>query len=325
MLHVFIDTNVLLRFYAYSDDNLSEVEKLSALLQAGQINLLVTEQIVDERARNRDKELNESIKRLEQPALTAQIPRFAEHHASAKKFQIAMGEAKAARSELMAEIKAEIGEGSLRADRVIQQMFDSSKVLSRTSEIIQKASLRRELGNPPGKRESLGDQINWEIMLECVPEGTDLHIISRDGDFGGGPAGSAVNFFLRGEWNFKKKAKLHLYSGLSEFAKAHFPHIKVPSDAVKAACIKKLASSASFSTTHSAISELMPMMDSLDNSDLLQLLSALTENTQISSIIDDPDVKGFYSEVYNKAFFTVPPELDSKLEVISKDIFAVPF
>ena len=34
VLHVFIDTNILLRFYAYSDDALGEVEKLSALVKA---------------------------------------------------------------------------------------------------------------------------------------------------------------------------------------------------------------------------------------------------------------------------------------------------
>ena len=207
MIHVFIDPSVLLRFYSYSDDALSEVEKITALVKSNAIKLYVTEQIVDERARNRDKQISESMKQLNQLTGPVQMPRFAEHHDAAKKYLAAMETARSARKELAAAVETEIAAGELRADKVIQDLFEAATALPRTEEIIERARLRRELGNPPGKRDSLGDQINWETLLEQVPVGVDLHLVVRDGDYQG-VSNDAPNFFLRGEWNFKKKAKL---------------------------------------------------------------------------------------------------------------------
>lgn len=325
MLHVFIDTNVLLRFYSYADDTLAEVEKLSALVKTKQIRLYVTEQVVDERARNRDKELAESIKRIEQLGASVQMPRFAEHHPAAMAFSNFMKEAKSAKTELLAAIRAEMEGEGLRADRVIQALFDASDILQRTPEIIRRAMLRRQLGNPPGKRETLGDQINWEILLEHSPEGADLHIVSRDGDFRGGVIDGVANFFLRGEWNYKKKARLHLYSGLGEFTKVHFPEIKVPADALKGAAIKALTSSGSYQQTHAAVADLHPILKSLTKEEAIALCVALTNNSQIRDILGDDDVKDFYKDLYLEFWIEMPPDLDKELMEISDDIFGVPF
>lgn len=325
MLHVFIDTNVLLRFYAYGDDTLAEVEKLSALVKAKEITLCVTQQVVDERARNRDRELTESMKRLEQLGASVQMPRFAEHHPAAAEFSEAMKLAKKAKAELLAAIKEEMKGEGLRADRLIQTLFDASNILERRPDLVTRATLRRALGNPPGKKESLGDQINWEILLENVPEGTDLHIVSRDLDFRGGILEGAPNFFLVEEWKAKKKANLFLYSGLSEFTKEHFPDIKVPSDAIKSGAIKALTGSASFAQTHAAIAELQPLVRELSDAEGLALLLAVTNNSQISDIINDEDVKKFYKDVYSRFILETTKDLDDKLESISEDVFGVPF
>lgn len=324
MLHVFIDTNVLLRFYGYSDDTLVEVEKLSALVKSKQLKLLVTQQVVDERARNRDKEVSESVKRLEQLGLSVQMPRFAEHHNAASDFTQSMKVAKAAKSALLSAISLEMAHEGLRADRVIQDMFDASVVLERTSEIINRARLRRELGNPPGKRDSLGDQINWEIILENVPTDTDLHIVSRDADFKGGVVEDQANFFLRGEWNVKKKGNLFLYQGLAEFTKSHFTDIKVPSDAIKAAAIKELVSAGFYAQTHSAIAKLQPIIEEIEEKEALAILTAVTVNSQISDILADADVEQFYKALHLKFILSTSPALDEELENTSS-IFGIPF
>lgn len=313
MLYVFIDTSVLLRFYAYSDDNLSEVEKLSALIKAKKINLLITEQIVDEHARNRDHILADSLKRLEQMTVSAQLPRFAEHHDAAQHLLSAMTEAKAAKSELSEAIRNEMAEGRLRADRVILEMFASTKPLSRTQEIIGRARLRRELSNPPGKPDSLGDQINWEILLHEVPKGSDLHVISKDGDFRAGAVPGRASFFLRGEWNHKKQAKLHLYNGLGEFTREHFPAIKVPSDALKSAAIDNFVSSTSYTQTHAAVADLNEVIDELAADDAISLLHAATQNSQIGDIAGDPDVFDLLRTLHTRFYFDTPPSLDDKL------------
>ena len=39
------------------------------------------------------------------------------------------------------------------------------------------------MGNPPGKRNSLGDAILWEFLLANAPDKEDIYMISGDGDF----------------------------------------------------------------------------------------------------------------------------------------------
>lgn len=312
MLHAFIDPSVLLRFYSYSDDALSEVEKITALVQSNSIKLYVTEQIVDERARNRDKQIADSLKQLNQISGPVQMPRFAEHHEAAKKYLAAMDQARSARKELALAIDAEIAAGELRADGVIQDLFEAATALPRTDKIIEKARLRRELGNPPGKRDSLGDQINWETLLDCVPDGVDLHLVVKDADYQG-VSGDAPNFFLRGEWNHKKKGKLALYSGLASFTKAHFPEIKVPSDALKGTAIKELAGSGSYQWTHKQVAVLDSIFSSLTLADAIVLFRAFIDNDQIHDIQTDSDVHNFYKKLYAEHGSQLDMELESEL------------
>lgn len=320
--HVFIDTNVLVRLYALSNDTLTEVEKFVALIKTGKIHLLVTQQVVDERARNRDAEFAESLKRLEKLDTSLQLPRFAEHHTSSKNLFESLKSLKAAKTDLLADIRSELDNDGLKADKVIQELFDASEIIERTDDIIERAEKRRKLSNPPGKKDSLGDQINWEIMLDSVEEGNDLHIISHDGDFKGAIPGSP-NFFLRGEWNHKKGASLYLYAGLAEFAKSHFPDIKLPSDALKHDAINKLVNSSSYETTHKAISELNALMEVLTEAEAIRLLKAVTSNCEISDIINDKDVKKFFMALFEEFYHATSFILDEELEGISEEIFSI--
>lgn len=325
MFHLFVDTNVLLRFYAYSDDSLSEIEKLSALQKSGQINLLVTDQVIEEHFRNRDRELAESFKRIEAIASNSQIPRFAEHYQESKELREILGKAKDARSKLVAILKADIAENKLRADQVIEDLLSSAQVLRRKSQDVELARLRRELGNPPGKKDTLGDQINWEILLRGCPDTEDLHLVSRDGDFQGNVIDGVPNNFLSREWKQKKQANIFIYKGLSEFVKAHFPDIKLPSDALKSSLIKKLASSPSFTTTHEVIAELSVMKAELTASDAMQLFQILIDNSQVNWILTDVDVDEFYGWLWTKFFLDVPLELEEKLGELSEGKFESPF
>lgn len=318
MLYVFIDTNVLLRFYAYSDDTLAEVEKLSALIKAKKIKLLITEQIVDEHARNRDNVLADSMKRLDQMPTGVQIPRFAEHHEPAQQLMEAVKAAKTAKTELMDAIRSEMAGGGLRADRVILEMFASTKALPRAEEVISKARLRRELGNPPGKEDSLGDQINWEILLQHVPDRADLHVISKDGDFKSGATPDRAGYFLRVEWNEKKRANLHLYNGLSSFTAKHFPDIKVPSDALTSSAIERFINSTSYAQTHAAIPDLEAIRRELTSDEAIAILNAAVENNQIADIAGDPDVADIIKSIHSDFMFDTSISLDQKINSLFK-------
>lgn len=325
MLHVFIDTNVLLRFYAYSDDTLNEVEKLVAIQKSGGINLLNTEQIIEEHYRNRDKELSESIKKLESIASSLQIPRFADHYEEAGLLKQALKSAKDAKTNLLNKLKMELFNGNLRADKVIEDLCSSSVVLTRTDEIVGRARLRKELGNPPGKKDSLGDQINWEILLANVPEGSDLHLVSKDGDFKASVFDAVPNYFLKKEWLKSKGGNIFLYAGLAEFAKEHFPAIDLPTDAIKQSSIQKLKDSTSFAQTHDAIAELNLMVNDLNKSETISFFTIILENQQVKWIIEDEDINSFYKSLYWKNVFDISAVLDTQLTELSEKTFDIPF
>lgn len=59
-----------------------------------------------------------------------------------------------------------------------------SKAVPHTSEEIQNARARKEIGNPPGKKaDPLGDQLNWEQLLSHCKDKSKLWIIARDSDY----------------------------------------------------------------------------------------------------------------------------------------------
>ena len=72
-----------------------------------------------------------------------------------------------------------------RFNEVIREIFSAIKVGAVSPSLIERAQLRSDVGNPPGKKDSLGDAINWEWLLEQEIEFWDdeLIIISADGDY----------------------------------------------------------------------------------------------------------------------------------------------
>lgn len=85
--------------------------------------------------------------------------------------------------ELRQVADSEIANHNLKADDVIDSLFIQCPSQSIDMSVSDKARARKELGNPPGKPNSLGDAVNWEWLLESIPKGESLVIISSDGDF----------------------------------------------------------------------------------------------------------------------------------------------
>lgn len=47
-MNIFIDTNVYLKFFHYSNDELEELRKLIVLIEQGEINLIIPRQVYNE-------------------------------------------------------------------------------------------------------------------------------------------------------------------------------------------------------------------------------------------------------------------------------------
>ena len=77
---VFVDTNIFLSLYAFSDDDIEQFRSLFVLSQEGVIDFLLPQQVIDEFWRNREAKIRESIdnlkvsKRIAIPALARDLP-----------------------------------------------------------------------------------------------------------------------------------------------------------------------------------------------------------------------------------------------------------
>lgn len=200
MLHTFVDTNIYLSLYAFTDDNIGELQKLIELLKSQKLKLYVTSIVNQEFYRNRDKKLAESLGGLERFTVSAPIPRFMEHHSEVDEIRAALKIVKAKRTELLAKATTEILEKKLAADDLFRTLRDQVGVLAISDEMDKNARRRLERGNPPGKDGSLGDRLNWEALLKLVPKGQDVHVVSRDKDFASPLGADVPNSFLDEEW-----------------------------------------------------------------------------------------------------------------------------
>lgn len=183
--------------------------------------------------------------------------------------------------------------------------------------MIAKARLRRDVGNPPGKDSSLGDQINWEYLLECVEDGVDLHVVFKDGDYQSAFRNGKPHQFLVDEWRTRENSDLILHKELKPFLNAQFEIIKLEVDREKAAAISRLTSSGSFAMTHLALAQLLPFVYALTNEDATALIRGGLDNDQIRWIATDSDVKSFYKDLLD----TFEADLDGELVAEAKDIF----
>jgi hypothetical protein len=325
MLHVFIDSNIYLRFFAYADDTLEELEKFQALAEAEKITIYLPEQVQDEVSRNREGEIARAVARFQKSATPPEIPRFALQTAEAKALLKESKKAAEAKAELSKKITEEIKNGDLRADQLIDQLAEHSTIVEITDDHVDQATFRRDVGNPPGKPETLGDQINWECLLDAVPATTDLHIVSADEDFFSKLDATQPAQFLADEWLRVNEGALHVYRSLSAFTKKHFPEIKLPIDVLKSDAISRLAKSGNFARTHRQIEKLGEMFDQLTYEDAVILLQAMIDNSQINWIAGDDDVKEFYTKLYRKFWTKTPAEMDEQLTKISDYFDAAPF
>jgi hypothetical protein len=222
-----------------------------------------------------------------------------ESYNAVKEFRKSVEQMLKAKDEAIQQAKKEAEDNSLAADKLFESIQSASGIINRTKPDLERAQLRMTLGNPPGKEGSLGDAINWEILLRTVADNVDLHIISKDGDFRSALS-AAPNRFLADEWQNKKMGTLFLHDQLKPFLAEYFPGIKLAVDAEKRAAMDKLISSPNFATTHSAVSGLTPFLDTFTAQDIFELMQAAETNPQVGWIASDPDVKAFYIELLER-------------------------
>lgn len=290
MKYVFIDSNIWLSLYHFSSDDLEQFSKLQKLLGKN-IHLIIPSQIIDEVYRNRDNKIKDALSRFEN--FNFIFPAFCKNYDAYPPFRKEYELLKEKHKEWLKTINKDIREKTLPADLVINEFFQSSSITERTDEMVRAAELRYKIGNPPGKDNKYGDAINWECLLQSVPDGTDLYFISSDKDYASVINDKQFNLFLDREWQAKKGSSIFFYKSLVSFLNEHFSEIKLQTEQAKDDLISALSTSGNFANTHLLIKQLNAYTDwSPEQKE--NLICAALDNSQVSWILDDEDVARFY-------------------------------
>lgn len=291
-INLFIDTNVYLKFYHYSNDDLEELDKLIVLMDNDKLELFLTEQVENEFERNRDTKLADALKTFNQSKLNNQFPQFCKGYNEFEKLKKLIKEYEKEKQSLLKKVMHEIETNSLRADKIIDVLFEKATYIETNNDLVSKSKLRYDKGNPPGKNKSYGDAINWEAMLENVENSNDLYFIADDKDYFSEINNSNFNTFLLKEWESKKSSKIKFYKTLSDFFKEVFPYIKLATEFEKEILIAKLVDSGNFYDSRKTLQKLSKF-DSFSSDQANQYISASINNTQIRWISEDFDINEY--------------------------------
>lgn len=209
------------------------------------------------------------------------------------------------------DLERDIENQKLAADLLLQKLFGLATKLARTRQLIESARQRVELGNPPGKRGSIGDALNWEALLSEVSTGDRISLISGDSYFASPLSKDQLRDFLRQEWSDRKNSELYFYRTLSTFFAKHSANINLKTETEKDGLIQDLIKSANFQMTHALIASLSEY-EGFTQKQVEDLVDAVLTNSQVGWILGDDDVMEFYQWLYRKYHF----HMSDKAEVL---------
>jgi len=311
-VNLFIDTNVFLSFFHLSNDDLEEIHKLAVLIEKGDVALWLTEQVKDEFKRNRESKISDALKKLKEQKTKPQFPQICKDYEEYPQIRELQKNFDKKISSLIKKVNDDVTARTLKADQKIEELFQKANLIETTPELIDKARLRMDVRNPPGKDGSLGDAINWEALLESVTDDEKLYLIADDKDYYSVLDSNKLKDFLIDEWQEKKHEEVQFYRRLSQFFKDHYPDIKLASELEKELAIRALVNSDNFANTHSAISKLEKYAE-FNKSQANELVQICFTNNQVSWILDDQDVYEFYKSLLDNHGESLEIELKDKL------------
>jgi hypothetical protein len=306
-MDLFLDSNIYLSFYKLSDDDLEELEKLAVAVKSGGTTLYVTDQVRSEYMRNREAVIADSLKAFEGAKLPTAFPRLLTSFAEYDEMRQALAWYEEQRRELLKLAREVAAEKELRPDGLIRELFEVADAIPLDDDIWDAAKKRYDLGNPPGKKSSYGDAVNWESLMARVPDEQDLLFVTSDTDFISKLDSKLLLDVLRSEWNQRKHSDVILYSNLASLFKDKYPSIRLASELQKELAISALATASSFAETHAGIQGLARYSD-FSPEQVGTLIQAANQNDQIRNIWDDEDVFRFFTGLARKYDDVIEPD-----------------
>jgi hypothetical protein len=295
MIHLFIDTNVYLSFYGFAPDDLEELRKLRAAIEGGELTLWTTEQVKDEFRRNREAQVARALEALSKMDSNQGAPHVVRNLDGYEELMSAKRDFSQRLNALAEQVREQFRERALVADQVLDELFELAQCIPVTDEVVAMAERRTQIGNPPGKRGSMGDAVNWECLLSSGPDG-DIYFVTDDKDFQSDVSPGNLKVFLANEWEDKKSSKVFLHRRIAMFFAEKFPAIKFAADLEQQLRVDAIVNSNSFDDTHHALSRLAGETDFTD-AQVAELVDAAIRNSQIRWISRDSDVHDFFQRL----------------------------
>jgi predicted nucleic acid-binding protein len=184
-MKILIDTNIYLDFYRSNNEALKLFDEMEAHFD----RIILTDQIIMEFERSREsvirkvKQSFESESQLENfsSSYLQTLPAFKDLVELQKQY---LNKRKELSSVITDSIKSQVNDPvAAFFKRLVSESYKNDTIYVTTEEIINKAHKRKLIGNPPttADKYSIGDEINWEIILNNVKE--DIIIVGRDNTF----------------------------------------------------------------------------------------------------------------------------------------------
>ena len=314
-MQLFIDTNILLSCYAFNQEDLEELSKLADLVATGQVTLLITDQILDEFYRNRERRIEGALKSFYGQTFNPQLPQICQDYSEITQLRKTLQEYEQAHSAMVAKISIDIKAKNLPADRILRYLFEKGTKLAIDSVVIDRARLRMSVGNPPGKNNSLGDAINWECLLVAVPDQTDLFMISGDKDYSSAFSEDDLSEFLRDEWERRKQSTIHFYRRLSGFCQEQLPTIGIANLRDRDFLVRELASSQSLADVQKYISKLRSYPE-FTAAQVNGMVVTLFQNQRVAWAIADDEIRSFWLDLVSRYNQYLDPATLDQLRVL---------
>lgn len=304
---MFVDANIYLDFYHFSNDDLNELKKLVDLVNKGEITLILTSQVIDEVKRNRDNKVADAYHKFQDSKISLNLPQICKSYPEFTKIMKTLDSLRKLKADLDNKLIGDINKRTLKADEIIDELFKGASVID-SSKYLEKARIRFDLGNPPGKQRSYGDALTWTSLVSVIEDKEDLFFVSDDIDYKSPLNELLFHPFLLEEWRENKKSDLFFYIKLSDFFNEHHKDIQLKVEGEKNELIYGLSSSSNYATTHSVIKRLSKYTSFTDEQ-IRNISKIAVDNSQVGDILGDPDVKNFYQKV-----------LDGKEEIIESEV-----
>ena len=199
--HLFLDANIYLSFYLFGKDDLEEMMKVVKLVRDEEITLHTNSHLSKEIARNREVKIAEGFTAIKATNFAREYPHYFGDYAELQNLRAKLKEVSQLHSALIERARSDIEKKTLKADRLIAGLLKlgTSNEISPAS--VERAILRSELGDPPGKKGSIGDAIHWQSLLSS--DALSIDIVSLDADFASALDSNKISAFLHEEWKSK--------------------------------------------------------------------------------------------------------------------------